>query len=677
MPMPVMMPGMIMPGVRPLGAPAAMPKPMPLPNGLTPMVSPLMVGGGGLAAAKAPGVGGAPALTTCYVGRLPPGLEDEFVRSLLEQCGRVIKWNCASDPNSGKLTTFGFCEFETLEGVWKAREALHGQFLLDKEILVKCEDKSVTQVDAWKVIRKTELKREIVAKAKEPPKEEKAEDDGDGSGEVKEEQAEGEVKEEKKEETPGVTSAAPVPAVPPPPVVPGVPPPPIVPGVPTQVPVPAAPAKLEPAKDATIDISQVPDEDAETALEDSLDTCKEAIRALVKERNAKDGRSSRRERSRSRRRDRERDRDREREREKEKEKEKAEEKKDTKDGDKESKDKPTERKEADWKRWKLQKDHRTSNRERERIRKLDDAKRELDREYDKRQKEWLKEEERLEQLDAKEQAKDRDRQREKRKLVDKDLHDDAACQPVSKDRRRKREEEEDRDRKAEREEEKARDREKDKEKKRARDEKEAREKEREEALRADREEQESALRKAQEQARKIARDQEALKREDEARKQEEAERNRVAPMGVGGISIGGSKPQTQAAFGDEDKPKPAEEPKVSSVDEKKRQMEATKALIAQIPSSKEDIFAYPINWRAVQEHSIIEKKLKPWVKKKVVEYLGAEEDAMIEFIIKKVEARSAPDAILNELIGFLDDEAEGFVVKMWRMIIFEVLRCNQ
>ena len=29
---------------------------------------------------------------------------------------------------------------------------------------------------------------------------------------------------------------------------------------------------------------------------------------------------------------------------------------------------------------------------------------------------------------------------------------------------------------------------------------------------------------------------------------------------------------------------------------------------------------------------------------------------------------------LHELEGFLDEEAEGFVLKMWRMLIFEVLR---
>merc|ERR1719182_97997 len=106
-----------------------------------------------------------PPLTTVYIGRLPPGLEDDFVRSLLEQCGRVLKWNRASDPNSGKLTTFGFCEFETLEGVWHAGECLHDKELLGKQILVKCEEKSAAQVEGWKVQRKEEIKKEMAQRA--------------------------------------------------------------------------------------------------------------------------------------------------------------------------------------------------------------------------------------------------------------------------------------------------------------------------------------------------------------------------------------------------------------------------------------------------------------------------------------------------------------------------------
>lgn len=97
-------------------------------------------------------------------------------------------------------------------------------------------------------------------------------------------------------------------------------------------------------------------------------------------------------------------------------------------------------------------------------------------------------------------------------------------------------------------------------------------------------------------------------------------------------------------------------------------------LIQQVPTDKAKAFAFPIDWQAVHDHNIIEKKLRPWVKKKVTEYLGAEESGMIDFIIRKVNAHTTPKDLLAELEGFLDEEAENFTLKMWRMLIFEVLR---
>lgn len=58
----------------------------------------------------------------------------------------------------------------------------------------------------------------------------------------------------------------------------------------------------------------------------------------------------------------------------------------------------------------------------------------------------------------------------------------------------------------------------------------------------------------------------------------------------------------------------------------------------------------------------------------MTEFLGNEEQGMIEFILKNVTAHTKPDIILAELEGFLDEEAENFTLKMWRMLIFEVLR---
>ena len=46
----------------------------------------------------------------------------------------------------------------------------------------------------------------------------------------------------------------------------------------------------------------------------------------------------------------------------------------------------------------------------------------------------------------------------------------------------------------------------------------------------------------------------------------------------------------------------------------------------------------------------MDKRIKPWVIKKIVEYIGEEEPALTEFICQKVAARSSPQSILNDLV---------------------------
>ena len=37
----------------------------------------------------------------------------------------VSRWNRTADPTTSKLTSFGFCEFEDPQSVWRALEFLH------------------------------------------------------------------------------------------------------------------------------------------------------------------------------------------------------------------------------------------------------------------------------------------------------------------------------------------------------------------------------------------------------------------------------------------------------------------------------------------------------------------------------------------------------------------------
>jgi RNA-binding protein 25 len=66
--------------------------------------------------------------------------------------------------------------------------------------------------------------------------------------------------------------------------------------------------------------------------------------------------------------------------------------------------------------------------------------------------------------------------------------------------------------------------------------------------------------------------------------------------------------------------------------------------------------------------------MRPWVTKKIAEYLGEEEKTLTDFIMTKVAQHCSPTDLLGQLQLVLDEEAEVFVMKLWRLLIFELLR---
>jgi len=108
--------------------------------------------------------------------------------------------------------------------------------------------------------------------------------------------------------------------------------------------------------------------------------------------------------------------------------------------------------------------------------------------------------------------------------------------------------------------------------------------------------------------------------------------------------------------------------KSSSVDDKKKNIQS---LIEKIPTDKTALFEYNVDWDLV-DNQLMEKRIRPWVNKKIAEYIGEPEPTLTDFICSKVLAGSAPKAILDDVQMVLDEEAEVFVVKMWRLLIYEI-----
>lgn len=105
-----------------------------------------------------------------------------------------------------------------------------------------------------------------------------------------------------------------------------------------------------------------------------------------------------------------------------------------------------------------------------------------------------------------------------------------------------------------------------------------------------------------------------------------------------------------------------------SADEKRKHI---KSLIEKIPTDKNDLFAYSIDWDLV-DNQLMEKRIRPWVNKKIAEYIGEPEPSLTDFICSKVLAGNEPKVILEDVQMVLDEEAEVFVVKMWRLLIYEI-----
>jgi hypothetical protein len=97
------------------------------------------------------------------------------------------------------------------------------------------------------------------------------------------------------------------------------------------------------------------------------------------------------------------------------------------------------------------------------------------------------------------------------------------------------------------------------------------------------------------------------------------------------------------------------------------------AVIDKIPTQKADLFKFPIDWAVVDQYKIVEDKMNGWVKKKIVEYLGEEEQSLINYICKKLGEHTPPDQLLESLLQVLEDEASDFVIRMWRMLIYNIL----
>ena len=77
--------------------------------------------------------------------------------------------------------------------------------------------------------------------------------------------------------------------------------------------------------------------------------------------------------------------------------------------------------------------------------------------------------------------------------------------------------------------------------------------------------------------------------------------------------------------------------------------------------------------RLVQEERV-RSQLSDWLKRKIREYVGDDEPSLAEFILGKMSEHAAPEAMRELMQDILDADTKGFLLKLYRTIIYETLK---
>lgn len=117
------------------------------------------------------------------------------------------------------------------------------------------------------------------------------------------------------------------------------------------------------------------------------------------------------------------------------------------------------------------------------------------------------------------------------------------------------------------------------------------------------------------------------------------------------------------------------EPTSSSGMSEEEVSKAVRALAQEIPTNQEGLWAWDVKWDYLDD-SIIGDKLRPFVEKKVMEYLGVQEEFLVDVVEEHLRKHGKPKDLVEELGEALDEAAEDLVKKLWRMVIF-FTECEQ
>lgn len=97
------------------------------------------------------------------------------------------------------------------------------------------------------------------------------------------------------------------------------------------------------------------------------------------------------------------------------------------------------------------------------------------------------------------------------------------------------------------------------------------------------------------------------------------------------------------------------------------------ALVKNVPTNKTHVFQYQFDWNLYDKfRNDLEPTVARFVTDKVTELMGGEEQSMSDYIMEKLGDHLTPQLLYEDLHSVLDVDTEIFVLKLYRLIIFEI-----
>lgn len=95
--------------------------------------------------------------------------------------------------------------------------------------------------------------------------------------------------------------------------------------------------------------------------------------------------------------------------------------------------------------------------------------------------------------------------------------------------------------------------------------------------------------------------------------------------------------------------------------------QAVRQLAAEIPTDKGGLWAWEVKWEFVDE-SVLSEQLRPFVEKKIVEYLGVQEQMVVEAVEEHVRKRGGPGELVELLEGVSQSSHSFTILTLRRML---------